>query len=206
MTATDTTAAKPKRYRRRKYSSEPTVVVPPEEDLGPCMLALNPYQRRFVLELRNGPVGYGSEVRAARAAGYGTPTSSDVSVRNLANQVLHNAKVQAALKEVGHRIIRAASFQSIQNTISIANDLEHRDCLKANLALLDRAGFAAETFHHVTVEKTAPDMVVIATAEVLAQIRQLAIDAGLDPARQVAAAKQIEGVATEVKDNEQPTT
>ena len=45
MTATDTSEpvpAKPKRYRRRKYSAAPTVVVPPEEDLGPCMLACTP--------------------------------------------------------------------------------------------------------------------------------------------------------------------
>ncbi len=167
------------------------VVVPPEEDLGPCMLACSPRQRRFVLELRNGPAGYGSEVRAARAAGFGSPTSSDVSMRNLANQALHHVKVQAALREVGHRIIRAASFQSIRNTIEIANDLKHRDCLRANLALMDH-GFPVETHHTVTVERT-PDTIIIATEQVLERIRQLAIRAGLDPV------KQIEATATRVE-------
>jgi phage terminase small subunit len=172
-------------HRRRKYSAAPIATVPDEEDLGPCMLACTPKQRRFVLELRNGPAGYGSEIRAARAAGYGSPTSSDVSMRNIASQVLHHVKVQAALREVGHRIIRAASFQSIQNTIEIANDLKHRDCLRANLALMDR-GFPIETHHTVTVERS-PETILVVTEQVIERIRQLAMRAGLDAARQVEA-------------------
>jgi len=192
-----TVPARPKRHRRPKYSAVPTVVVPPEEDLGPCMLACTPKQRRFVLELRNGPAGYGSEIKAARAAGYGSPTSSDMSVRVMAHQVLHNPKVQDALREVGHRIIRAASFQSLKNTVEIANDLKHRDCLRANLALMDR-GFPVETTHHIKVERSEP--VLIVTEAVIERIRLLASRAGLD------AEKQIELVATGVKDDEQPAT
>jgi phage terminase small subunit len=145
-------AGKPKRVRRRKYSSEPLAVVPPLESLGPAMRALTEKQRRFVMELREGPIGYGSEVRAARAAGYGTPTSTDNALWVQAHQTLHDPKVQEALREVGGKLIRAASFQSIRNVETIANDREHKDCLKANLALLDR-GFPIETTHRVTVEK-----------------------------------------------------
>jgi phage terminase small subunit len=181
----DPVPAKAKRHRRPKYSAVPTIVVPPEEDLGPCMLACTPKQRRFVLELRNGPAGYGSEIKAARAAGYGSPTSSDTSVRVMAHQVLHNPKVQDALREVGHRIIRAASFQSLKNTVEIANDLKHRDCLRANLALMDR-GFPIETTHTVKVERT-PDVTVIVTEAVLERIRKLALAAGLDPIKQIEA-------------------
>src|SRR6266436_6248421 len=83
-----TEIARPKRrHRSRKYSAEPLAVVPPVEDLGPCMLALTPKQRAFVMELRAGPAGYGSEVRAARAARYGTPTSSDGSMKVMAHNV-----------------------------------------------------------------------------------------------------------------------
>jgi hypothetical protein len=180
-----------KRNRRRKYSSEPLATVPPESELGPKMLALTRKQRSFVLELRHGPAGYGSEVRAARAAGYGTKSSSDQSMKVMAHVVLYNSKVQAALAEVGGKIIRAQAFQSIRNTMEIANDLAHKDSLKANLALMDRGGFAVETFHHITVEKTTPETIVIATAEVIERIRQLALRAGLDPV------KQIEGTATQ---------
>jgi hypothetical protein len=175
-----------RRHRSRKYSAEPIAVVPPVEDLGPCMLALTPKQRAFVMELRAGPAGYGSEVRAARAARYGTPTSSDGSMKVMAHNVLHNPKVQEALREVGVRIIRAEAFQSIKNTAAIANDREHRDCLKANLALLDRGGFAVESVHHVTVAHSR-ETVVIATDEVLRRIAELAAKAGLDPRKQIEA-------------------
>jgi hypothetical protein len=152
LTAQREESSRPKRRRSRKYSAEPLAVIPDDdESLGPCMRALTPRQRRFVWELRYGPVGYGSEVRAARAAGYGTPTSSDQSVKVLAHKAMHNPRVQEALREVGHRIIRAEAFQSIRNVTAIANDLNHRDCLKANIALMDRGGFSVETVHNIVV-------------------------------------------------------
>jgi hypothetical protein len=143
----------PKRRRSRKYSAEPLVPIPDsDESLGPAMRALTLKQRRFVMELRFGPAGYGSEIRAARAAGYGTPTSSDLSMRFLTHQALHSPRVQAALREVGGKIIRAEAFVSIRNVSKIASDLDHRDCLKANLALMDRGGFSVETHYTITVE------------------------------------------------------
>jgi hypothetical protein len=160
--------SKPKRRRSRKYSVEPLAIIPEnDESLGPCMRLLNAKQRRFVWELRYGPVGYGSEVRAARAAGYGTATSSDGSMRIMAYQALHSPRVQDALREVGHRIIRAEAFQSIRNVTAIANDLGHKDTLKANLALLDRGGFAVETHHTITVEHVDHD------AEAVGELRML---------------------------------
>jgi phage terminase small subunit len=173
------------RHRRRKYSSEPLATVPPESELGPKMLALTPKQRAFVMELRHGPAGYGSEVRAARAAGYGRPTSTDNALKVTAHQVLHNPRVQEALCEVGAKIIRAEAFQSIKTTAAIARDMRHKDCLRANLALMDRS-FPVETHHHVTVERR-PEMIVVATAEVVERIRQLALKAGLDPIKQIEA-------------------
>src|ERR1700746_726541 len=109
-----------KRHRRRKYDATPLVAEIDVSRLGPAMMALTPKQRRFVLELRYGPAGYGSEVRAARAAGYGTPTSTDNAMKVLAHQAQHHPKVQEALKEVGGKIIRAEAFQSIDNVIKIA--------------------------------------------------------------------------------------
>jgi hypothetical protein len=125
-----------KRHRRRKYDATPLVAEIDERSLGPAMSALTEKQRRFVLELRHGPAGYGSEVRAAREA----------------PRTLHDPRVQEALREVGGKIIRAEAFQSIANVTAIARDLNHKDSLKANLALMDRGGFAVETHHHLTVE------------------------------------------------------
>jgi phage terminase small subunit len=145
---------KPKRRRSRKYAAIPTVSVPDESELGPAMLALSPKRRLFVLELANGPGGYGSEVRAARASGY---SGDDETVRAAAYKIVHDDKVQAALREVGAKMIRASAFAAIRQTERIANDVEHRDCLKACLALLDRGGFAVESHHTVTVEHKSLD-------------------------------------------------
>jgi len=176
-----TEPAKPKRHRSRKYSSAPLVTErDAEASLGPAMRLLTDKQRRFVLELRHGPAGYGSEIRACRAAGYGTPGSSDMSMKAIAYQTIHNPRVQNALREVGGKIIRAEAFQSIKNTVAIANDLKHRDCLRANLALMDRGGFAVESHHTLTVENRHE--IVVPVAEVLARIKVLAAAAGLEPA------------------------
>src|SRR5262245_50543352 len=202
MTAThDQPAApvKPKRRRRQKYSIQP--LAPAVEDMesyGPCMLALNALQRRFVLEVQLGPIGYGSEIRAVKAAGL---TGSDAGLRVRASEFMHNEKIQRALREVGARMIRAAAFQSIRNTERIANDPLHKDCLRANLALMDR-GFPTEVNINHNVNRT-PDMIVVATDAVLAKIHALAAQVGLDPIHQVEAAKQIEAVATEVTGNEE---
>jgi hypothetical protein len=102
-----------------------------------------------VLELHHGPAGYGSEIRAACAAGY---TGNVEAIKERATRLIHDAKVQAALREVEYRLIRAAAFQAIRNVETIANDLTHPHCLKANLAFLDCGGFAIETVHNVKVE------------------------------------------------------
>jgi phage terminase small subunit len=157
----------PKRRRSRKFSPEPLVAdLPDESELGPSMRALTLKARRFVLELARGPAGYGSEIRACKAAGYGVPTSSETYFKVQAHQLLHNDKIQAALKEVGGKMIRAAAFVSIRNTEQIANDFRHKDQLRACLALMDR-GFPAETHHHLTVEHIDHDK------EAVAQLRAL---------------------------------
>jgi hypothetical protein len=61
------------------------------------------------------------------------------------------------LREVGGKLIRASAFTAIRQTEKIANDIEHQDCLKACLALMDRGGFAVETHHTVTVEHKSLD-------------------------------------------------
>jgi phage terminase small subunit len=188
MTATDSTEqprpARPQRFRRRKYSAKPLATVPDVDALGPAMLACTPKQRRFVAELAAGPLGYGSEVRAARAAGYGKASSTDVYLRVIAHQVLHSPRVQDALLEVGRKVITGETLQCIENVRAVANDSKHRDYLKANLELLKLAGFVVMTEHKVTVERS-PQMIVVATEAVLKRIAELAARAGLDPQRQI---------------------
>src|SRR5262245_56236717 len=133
--------AAPKRQRRRQYSAAPLARTPNPTTYGPHMLALTEKQRRFVLELHAGPGGYGSGVRAARAAGFGTPSSSGLVLRAEASRTLSDPKVQAALRELGPKFISAEGFQSIANIAAIANDpkVKPETRLKANVALLGHA-------------------------------------------------------------------
>jgi phage terminase small subunit len=171
-------ARKPKRRRSQKYSGAPLVGEIDETSLGPAMRALTEKQRRFVLELQAGPAGYGAAVRAIRAAGY--RSGSNTALRVEAHRVLHNPKVQEALREVGGKVIRAEAFEAIRTTAAIARNPKHKDCLKANLALMDRGGFAPETTHHVEVAHSHKHAIE-ATPAVLERIRQLALAAGLNP-------------------------
>jgi hypothetical protein len=88
----------PRRRRRQKYSTAPLA---PDNDAsasyGPAMRALSPMQRRFVLELQHGPAGYGSEIRALKAAGYGKPNSTENTLYVMANHVLHNPESAGCL-------------------------------------------------------------------------------------------------------------
>jgi phage terminase small subunit len=138
-----------KRHRSRKFPAEPLAAVPDAASLGPAMRELTAMQRRFCYELHSGVPGYGSLIRAAKAAGY---SGSDLVISVIANQLLHHDKVQAGLKELGHKRINAAAFQVIKNVEAIAADLQHPHCLKAAEMLLNRGGFGVETTHHVTVE------------------------------------------------------
>jgi hypothetical protein len=139
-----------KRHRSRKYSSTPLAVMPDVESMGPALRALSPKARRFILELRDGPSGYGSIIRAARVA-YGE-AGSNAALKVTACEALQDAKVQAAMLEVGLKKITAAAFQAIGNVERIANDARDPNCFKANIELMNRGGFAPQTHHTVTVE------------------------------------------------------
>ena len=73
------------KLRRRGSKNRPAVSVN-EPEWGPAMRALNEKQRRFVLALYQVKPGYGAQVRAARLAGYGTPSSSPESWAALAKR------------------------------------------------------------------------------------------------------------------------
>jgi hypothetical protein len=55
--------------------------------LMPAMSALNERQKLFVRALFEAPRNHGSHAFAARAAGYGTETSSNKSIASIAYQV-----------------------------------------------------------------------------------------------------------------------
>jgi hypothetical protein len=116
------------------------------------MRQLTVKMRKFVLELACGPSGYGSLVRAAKAAGYGTAKSTESAIKVSAHRVLYDPRVQEALREVGGKLLRTEAFLGINVLVAIARDPTHKDRLKAAVELMNRGGFAAVTHHTVTVE------------------------------------------------------
>jgi hypothetical protein len=126
------------RHRRPQFSPRPLVPQLDPESLGPAMTALPPKLRQFVMEIAVGPLGAGANVRAARAAGLGTPETPDSVMATLAYDTLHTDRVQRALKEVGDKRIVTASFKAIRAVEDIAFNPKHKDQLKAALALMDR--------------------------------------------------------------------
>ena len=142
-----------KRVRRTKYSGQPTVVLLAADELGPAMLGLNEQQRRFVLEL-------------ATTAG----------------RLLRSDKIQAALREIGIKVVRAEAFQAIRHVAAIAMNPQHRDQLKACVELMNRGGFSFEQQHSVSVTHEHRYSSLSAD-EIIARIAALAAKAGIDPAK-----------------------
>jgi phage terminase small subunit len=176
-----TNAPKTKRKvnRQLKYSGAPTVVVPPAEELGPHMRALNERQRKFVLELAHGPSGYGAEIRACRAAGYrGSQTYLEVQTGRLK----HDDKVQAALRELGIKMVRVEAFKAVRQVAAIAMNPNHRDQLKACIELMNRGGFSFAQEHNIRVEHEHRYSELSAD-EIMARIAALASQTGIEPAK-----------------------
>ena len=143
-----------KRVRRTKYSGAPTVTLPPADELGPAMRALTERQRRFVLELSTGPIAYGHLARAAKAAGYSDRGKNVLDT--VAGHLLRSDKIQAALREIGIKIVRAEAFQAIRHVAAIAMNSKHKDQLKACVELMNRGGFSFEQQHNIAVSALQP--------------------------------------------------
>jgi hypothetical protein len=174
-----------RRRRKRKQGKPNTLPEPlPEVDgaeWGPCMKALKIERHRaFVLALYEIPRGHGSQVRAAKMAGFGTTTSSPQSWAAIASQLAHDEKILMAMREEDERRIRASAPRAIRALAHLIETPDHRDHGRALGMVLDRV-HPVETTHTVKVEHRVP--VMAATEEVLARIAKLAARAGLDSLR-----------------------
>src|SRR5262249_22621143 len=86
-----------------------------ETKWGPAMKALRSDRHRaFVLALFQVKPGHGAQVRAAKAAGFGTSTSSAKSWSVIASMLAHDEAVQAAIHEWGQRRIVAAIPRAVR--------------------------------------------------------------------------------------------
>jgi len=135
------------------------------------MRALTENQRAFVMTYLE--TGGTNATRAAIAAGYG---GSDGSAAVAAHRLVHNPKVQAAIKEIAEGRIRAGVLLGASVLLEIAGDPGHKDRLRAAEALMDRGGMLLVRETKVTVEHKDPS--VEAT---IARIRMMAEAMNMDP-------------------------
>jgi hypothetical protein len=154
---------------------------------GPAMAALpNDRQRAFVVALYDEEAprkGDGLLIYAARAAGYGTATSSTKSLGVIANRIVHDGRVQAAIVEHSRSVLRAVPPEAIRALKDLIRDPKARDHARAIAMVIDRTDPVA-TMTTLRIEDARPPSPEI-TQKVLDRIDELARRAGLLPTPQM---------------------
>jgi phage terminase small subunit len=145
---------------------------------GPAMAALNERQKRFVHALFLAPRSHGSRTFAAKAAGYGTPTSSRKSLSQIGHQLSADPKIQAAISEVSASYLTTLGPPAVRALKRLLDDPKHKDHGRALGIIMDRVAPQNST-HTVKVEHDVTRGAV-ATVAVLKRISELAAQAGLD--------------------------
>jgi hypothetical protein len=114
--------------------------MPPPTEWGPAMAALpTDRQRQYVIALWEVKPGRGVQVRAAKRAGYGTPTSTPNTMRVIACRLFNDESIQLAVEEEGRRRFRTLGPLAHNALLNLLLDPKHRDHGKALLACLDHA-------------------------------------------------------------------
>lgn len=184
---------------RGKQITPPIVI--DEASLGPAMLALSPAMRVFVLAKVN--IG-ANNTRAAQLAGYSDASAKGLNVTG--HRLGHDPRVQAAILEESHKLMRSEGPNSIRTLVSLRDDaeVEPKDRIKCAVELLNRSGFHAITESIAHVEHHLSDREK--DARILALCAELGIAA--DEARKMliapAASKDAIDAAYEVVPAEPP--
>jgi hypothetical protein len=140
---------------------------------GPKMQALpSERHRAFVRALYQVKPGHGAAVKAAKLAGFGTPTSSAQSMATISSRLSHDERVLEAIAEEDSKRIRGVAPRAISALERLVENPKHKDHARGIAMVLDRV-HPVETTHHVKVEHDAtPNFKE--TAQVLERIAQLA--------------------------------
>ena len=165
--------------RRRGKRRELAPLDPVEAKLGPKMLALSEKQRNFIIALFVVRQGHGAAVRAARASGWGTPSSSAQSLATISSRLMHNDAIIEGMREYGEQFLKAAGPAALRALEKLILTPGHKGHERAVDAVVSRL-YPVETTHKVTVEHQASSSMK-ATAEVFERIMLLAARAGVPP-------------------------
>lgn len=146
------------------------------EEFGPKMQALNERQRKFVLAYFEHP-NY-SATALAKEAGYSEGPKGSTQLRVVGHRMMHHTGIIDAINEEAHKRMLASGYIGVAGVVKIALNEQHRDHLKACLALMDRTGHHATSEHKVTVDDRRPQT----RRELLDAVRTVAEELGLDKA------------------------
>jgi hypothetical protein len=165
------TAPTTKRPRGKRRELAPLEPVDAQD--GPAMKALpSDRHRAYVRALYTVRPGHGARVKAAKLAGFGTPTSTPQSMATIASRLSHDERVLAAIAEEDQKYIRSSAPRAISALSRLIETPSHKDHARGIAMVLDRV-HPAENVSTLKVRHDAtPDFKE--TAEVLARIAELA--------------------------------
>jgi phage terminase small subunit len=161
-------ASKPPKGQRREI--EPLEPIDAQD--GPAMLALSTDRHRaFVRALYTVRPGWGASVKAAKQAGFGTPTSSAQSWATIASRLRHDDRILAAIAEEDQKYIRSSAPRAMSALARLIEDPKAKDHARGIAMILDRTN-PVEQLHTVKHEHdvTANAM---NTAQTLKRIAEL---------------------------------
>jgi hypothetical protein len=166
--------------RTKSKRRELAPLEPVDAQDGPKMASLpSDRHRAFVRAMYQVKPGHGAAVRAAKLAGFGTPSSTPQSMATIASRLTHDQRVQEAFAEQDQLYIRASAPRAIRALSSLIENPNSKDHARGIALVLDRV-HPTETIHHMKVEHEASSS-MIATAEVFARIMALAARANVPP-------------------------
>jgi phage terminase small subunit len=155
--------------KRTKGKGRELAPLPVDASYGPAMAALNEKQRLFVRGLFELPGGkHGAATRSARAAGYGTPTSSAQSMATISSRLCSNPAIQDAIQEKSRKYVTTLGPMAVRALKHLLVTPSHREHGRALGLAIERVAPAQST-HTVNVNHHVVDH----SAEAVAQLRML---------------------------------
>jgi len=166
-------AKRPKGKRRELVPLEPV-----DAEDGSAMKALpSDRHRAFIRALYSVKPGWGANVKAAKLAGFGSPTSTPQSMATIASRLAHDERVLSAIREEDEKRIRSSAPRAIAALSALIENPKSKDHARGIALVLDRV-HPVETTHHVKVEHRASSSFK-ATTEAIERIMLLAARAGV---------------------------
>jgi hypothetical protein len=159
-----------KRPKGKRRELEPLEPIDAQD--GPAMKALpTDRHRAFVRALYSVRPGWGASVKAAKQAGFGTPTSSAQSMATIASRLRHDDRILAAIAEEDQKYIRSSAPRAMGALSRLIENPNAKDHVLGIAMVLDRT-MPVEQLHTVKHEHDVTPN-AMNTAQILQRIAEL---------------------------------